>query len=177
MEIAAAIDRRTANAQIMPFFTRILHESNNEASVTAFTPLLKHVEKVDLTGMMPAMLSKILEIACETDWRIKVIMIKLIPSFARVRELDEFTKQLFPMINTWLPDQIFNVRETMAMQLGWLVQILEVNWASQTLARVIVRFKGNQSSLIRQGTMVSITHLKGFLLLNVLVGKFLPAVL
>jgi serine/threonine-protein phosphatase 2A regulatory subunit A len=177
MEVAAAIDRRTANAQIVPFFTRILHDSDNEASVAALTSLLKYVEKVDLAGMTPAMLPTILEIAFETHWRVKVVIIKLIPSFARVLGLDEFTKKLFPIVTTWLSDQIFSVRETMAMQLGSLVQLLGVDWASQTLAPVILQFKGNQNYLIRQVTLMCITHLKGFLPLNVLVGKFLPSVL
>jgi serine/threonine-protein phosphatase 2A regulatory subunit A len=177
MEVAAAIERRTANAQLVPFFTRILHDSDNEASVAALSSLLKYVDKVDLAGMIPAMLPTILEIAFETHWRVKVVIIKLIPSFARVLGLDEFTKKLFPLVNTWLSDQIFSVRETMAMQLGALVQLFGVDWGGQTLVPVILQFKSNQSYLIRQVTLMCITHLKGFLPLNVLVAKFLPTVL
>jgi serine/threonine-protein phosphatase 2A regulatory subunit A len=177
MEVASAIERRAANAQIVPFFTRILHDSDNDASVAALTSLFTYVDKVDLAGMTPAMLPTILEIAFETHWRVKVVIIKLIPSFGRVLGLDEFTKKLFPLVNTWLSDQIFSVRETMAMQLGSLVQLFGVDWASQTLVPVILQFKSNQSYLIRQVTLMCITHLKGTLPLTVLVSKFLPTVL
>jgi serine/threonine-protein phosphatase 2A regulatory subunit A len=177
MAVAVSIERRTANSQLVPFFTRILHDSDNEASVAALTSLLKYVDKVDLAGMTPAMLPTILEIAFETHWRVKVVIIKLIPSFARVLGLDEFAKKLFPLVTTWLSDQRFNARETMAMQLGALVQLFGADWRGQTLTPVILQFKGNHCYLIRQVTLMCITHLKGFLPLNVMVGKFLPAVL
>jgi hypothetical protein len=59
-----------------------------------------------------------LEIALETHWRVKVVIVKLIPFVTRVLGLDAFTKKLFPIINKWLSDQIFSARETMTMQLG-----------------------------------------------------------
>jgi serine/threonine-protein phosphatase 2A regulatory subunit A len=177
MELASVMERRTANSQIVPLFTRILHDSDNEASVAALQSLLKYADKVDLNGMTPAMLPTILEIAFETHWRVKVVIIKLIPAFARVLGLDEFTKKLLPLVNTWLADQIFSVREQMAVQLGALVQLFGVDWASQTLAPVILQFKGNANYLIRQVTLMCINHLQGFLPLPVMVNKFLPAVL
>jgi hypothetical protein len=65
MEVAAAIGQRTANVQLVPFLTRMLHDSDKEASVAALTSLLKYAEKVDLTGITPAVLPTILEIASD----------------------------------------------------------------------------------------------------------------
>jgi serine/threonine-protein phosphatase 2A regulatory subunit A len=92
MEVAAAIDGLTANADIVSFSTRILHDSDNEVSVAALTSLLEYVDHVNLAGMTPAMLPTILEIAFESHWRIEIIIIKVILSFARSLGLGEFTK-------------------------------------------------------------------------------------
>jgi serine/threonine-protein phosphatase 2A regulatory subunit A len=177
MELASLIDKRAANAQIVPLFIRILHDSDNEASVAALASLLKYVDKVDLSGMTPAILPVILEIALETHWRVKVVIIKLIPSLANVLGLDEFSKKLFPLVGTWLADSIFSVREQMAAQLGPLVQQFGPDWACQTLTPLILSFKGHQSYLIRQVTLMCVTHLQGFLPTNVIAKQFLPAVL
>jgi hypothetical protein len=100
MEITAAIDHRTDDAQIVPFFTQILHDSDNLASVAALTSLLKEVEKVGLAGMTPPMLPTILEFESATNWRVKVIIIKLIPSFAKLLAVERFIRKLFPIIDT-----------------------------------------------------------------------------
>jgi serine/threonine-protein phosphatase 2A regulatory subunit A len=104
-------------------------------------------------------------------------VIKLVPGFARVLGLEEFRKKLFPLCTAWLADKEASVRETMAMQLGALVQLFGVDWAGQTLAPMILQFRTHWSYLIRQITLFCIIQLKRFLPLNVLVARFLPAVI
>jgi serine/threonine-protein phosphatase 2A regulatory subunit A len=176
MELASMIDKRADNAQIVPLFIRILHDSDNEASVAALSSLLKFVDNVDLAGMTPAILPVILEIALETHWRVKVVIIKLIPALANVLGLDEFSKKLFPLVGTWLADSIFSVRDQMATQLGPLVQQFGADWAGQTLTPLILSFKGHQSYLIRQVTIMCVNHLQGFLPPAALAKQFLTPV-
>lgn len=177
MEVASVIDRHSANAAIVPLFVRILRDSDNEASVALLTSLLTYVDKVDLAGMTPAILPVILDIAFGTHWRVKVVIIKLIPSFASVIGLEEFSKKLFPLVTTWMSDSIFSVREQMAMQLGNLVKQFGTDWAVQTLAPAILQFKSNQNYLIRQVTLMCVNQLQGFLPMTVLIKQFMPTVL
>lgn len=176
-EVAASIDKHSVNAQIVQLFQKILRDSDSEASVALLTSLLTFVDKIDLAGITPGILPTILDIAFETHWRVKVVIIKLIPSFAAVLGLDEFTKKLFPIVKTWLSESIFSVREQMAMQLGALVQQFGQDWAVQVLAPVILEFKSSQNYLIRQVTLMCVNHLQGVLPLPVLIQQFLPTVL
>jgi hypothetical protein len=92
METSAAIDGLMANADIASFSTRMLDDSDNEASVAAFTSLPGYIEHVEFAGTTPAMLPTIIEIAFETNWDVSVLIIRLIPFFARALGIDEFTK-------------------------------------------------------------------------------------
>ena len=104
-------------------------------------------------------------------------MIKLIPSFARVLGLEDFGKKLFPLINTWLSDSIFSVRDMMSQQIGELVHLFGVDWCIQSIVPIILQFKSNQNYLIRQVTLMCISRLQGSLQMGVFVKQFLPTVL
>ena len=177
MELAPIIGNHNTTASIVPLFMQILHDSDNEASVALLNSLLTHVDEVDLNSIAPAVLPVILEIATETHWRVKMVIIKLIPPFAKVLGQEEFQRKLFPLIGQWLSDTIYNVRDMMTQQLGPLVQILGVEWAIQTLQPAILSLKADKNYLIRQVTLLSITQLHGALPTATYIKQFLPTVL
>lgn len=177
MELAPIVGKVNTTSSIVPVFMNILHAGDNEASVALLTSLLQHVDEVDLGSMAPAILPVILEIAGDAHWRVKVVIIKLIPPFARVLGLDEFMRKLFPLVTTWLSDLIYSVRDQMASQLGELVQQFGPDWAVQSLAPAILAFKSNPNYLIRQVTLLSISRLQSCIPAGTFVKQFLPTVL
>ena len=177
MEIASYIDKHSVTQSIVPLFDKILHDNDSEATVALLSSLLKYVDKVDLPNLTAGVFNGILEIAMETHWRVKVEIIKLIPHFSAVLGKEDFKKQVFPLIKKWLAESFFSVREQMAIQLGALVKLFGVDWAVDELAKEILDFKTNQNYLLRQVTLMCITHLKDVLPMPVMVKQFLPAVL
>lgn len=177
MELAPVIGNHNTTASIVPVFQQILHDNDNDASVALLKSLLKHVDQIDLNSITPSILPVILEIAKETHWRVKVVIIELTPSFARVLGLDDFNRKLFPLVQDWLSDLIYSVREQMTIQLGPLVQQFGQDWAVNTLSPVILNLKNHQNYLVRQVTLSSIARLQPHLPINVFIKQFLPTVL
>jgi hypothetical protein len=54
----------------------------------------------------------------------KVVIVKLIPSLAKELMVDEFSRKLFPLVNNWLSDSIYSVRDTMSQQLPILITLV-----------------------------------------------------
>lgn len=177
MELASNINSQNINNLIVPLFIQILRENDNEANVALLSSLLLYADKVDLLGMIPGILPTILEIASETHWRVKYMVIKLIPSFAKVLELNNFNKKLFHLVEMWLSDSIFSVREQMVKQLGPLVQLFGVDWCIEMIVPLILGFQNHCNYLIRQVTLISVAELHDYLPMSVLVQYFLPTVL
>jgi len=177
MEFAPIVGNQVSVSTLVPVFIQILHENDNEASVALLNSLLKHADEVDLTSITPAILGVILEIAGDAKWRVKVVIVKLIPHFARVLGLDEFTAKLFPLVKLWLADNMYSVREAMACQLGQLVQLFGPDWAVKQLVPIILSFQTHQSYLIRQMTLICITKLQGSLSMQVMVDQFFKSVI
>lgn len=177
MELAPIIGNHNTSLSIIPLFLQILIDTDNEASVALLNSLLTHVDEVDLASITPAILPTILEIAGDTHWRVKVVIIKLIPHFAKVLGVEEFGKQVFQLVQTWLSDLFFSVRDEMTKQLGPLVTVLGQDWCTQTLTPVILALKLDKNYLIRQVTLLSVMQLKNSLQPAVFVKQFLPTVL
>jgi hypothetical protein len=77
--------------------------------------------------------------------------------------LDEFSRKLFPLVNNWLSDSIYSVRDTMSQQLPTLIILFGNEWASTVLTPVILEFKNHQGYLIRQVTLLCIHKLHKYL--------------
>jgi serine/threonine-protein phosphatase 2A regulatory subunit A len=137
--------------------------------------LLENIDKVDLSSLTPAVLPVILEITGETHCRSKIAIIKLIPAFTKV--LGDFSRKIFPLVSSWLADSIYPAREKISQQLGSLVQIFETDWAITFLFKALLQFKGHQSYLTRQVTLMFLNRLTGCLPVNLLAKHFLGIVI
>jgi serine/threonine-protein phosphatase 2A regulatory subunit A len=146
-----------------------------EASAAILTSLLENIDKVDLSSLTPAVLPVILEITGETRWRAKIATIKLIPAFTKV--LGDFSCKIFLLVSSWLADSIYPAREKISQQLGPLVQIFETDWAITSVFQALLQFKGHQSYLTRQVTLMFLNRLTGCLPVNLLAKHFLSIVL
>lgn len=66
--LAAVVGTNNTTVSIVPIFTQILRDPDNEASVSQLTSLLENIDMAELGAMTPANLPVILEIAGEKHW-------------------------------------------------------------------------------------------------------------
>ena len=177
MELAPILGSSITNEKLIPIMTQVLHDNENEASVALLTGVVNHVNELDLPSMTPLMLPVLVETAGDAHWRVKMVIIRLIPPLAKAVGLDEFNAKLYPLVTDWLESQFAAVREAMAKELGNLVEIFGQQWGSNVLAPQLLKYAKHQSFIMRQICLFGIIQLKSVFQLPALAKLFLPTVL
>lgn len=172
MEFAPIVGNQVTISTIIPVFIQILHDNDYEACTAVLNSLLTHIDEVNLPAIVSAILNVILEISGQTKWRVKVVIVKLIPHFARVLGLDDFMAKLFPLLKSWLADDIFSVREAVVSQLPTLVQLFGPNWTLNHLIPAILTFQNHQNYLIREMLLHCVSKLQGSITQQVMIEQF-----
>jgi serine/threonine-protein phosphatase 2A regulatory subunit A len=124
-----------------------------------------------------ALLPAIVELAEDTNWRVRSAIIEHMPMLAQRLGTEFFSDKLNTLCLTWLSDSVFSVRKTAVDVLPKLAQLFGDEWTKDQIIPHLDRMHVNTNYLQRMTALYGVQQLAVMISASVLESSLFPLVL
>ncbi len=103
-----------------------------------------------------SLLPAIIELAEDSQWRVRLAIIEYIPLLASQLGVKFFDEKLSNLCMTWLADSVYSIREAATNNLKKLAEIFGSDWAKDNLLPKVIAMNNQTNYLYRMTTLFAI---------------------
>lgn len=141
---------------LFPFFHLLLKDSIPDVRLNVLSNLENVSNVIDTPELSNTLLPTIIELADDVKWRVRLAVIKYIPTLATQFGSDFFDIKLITLCLSWLSDQVFAVREEAGNVLTQLINSFGVEWALKYIIPKLIELSNNSNYLRRMTCLFTI---------------------
>jgi len=177
MGLAPKFGKEKTIEYLMPLYIQLLKDDFPEVRLNVISKL-DEINKVIGIGMISqALFPSIVELAEDSQWRVRLAIIECIPLLANQLGVEFFDDKLGTLCMSWLGDCVYSIREAATKNLKDLTRVFGVDWAEKNIVPKVVKLHTHPNYLYRMTTLFAIGVLAEAVGIKVITDKMLPLVI
>ncbi|KAH0785252.1 Serine/threonine-protein phosphatase 2A 65 kDa regulatory subunit A beta isoform [Histomonas meleagridis] len=161
--------------QLYPVMVSLLSDNERDIVIALLRSLKTYFTEVDSYAVTQAIFPKLLEISTKVDFRIKIEIIQMFCSFLQYINQEAFTEQIIPVIQNWMEDSVFIVRDEICKVLPDI--IIRNPEAKDFIISTLMKLNYSPIYSVRQSSLSAVWNLCNVLSAEDLSERVLPSVI
>lgn len=160
MSISPVLGKESTVKHLLSLFGILLKDEVSKVRLNVISRVadLNHVVGSEILSDS-GLLSSIVELAEDKQWRVRLSLIEYIPLIARQLSRNHFDDKLKKLCVLWLSDSVFSIRMAAAENIVNLVDIFGEDWAMEFIVPEALKMKSMPNYLFRMVILVLISGL------------------
>lgn len=180
---AKIVPDNIAEEKIFPLVAQLINDTERDVVIAVLRSLSNTFGAINSFSITRVILPKLIEVATKEDWRVRIEIIRNFCIFLPFVTGEAIHAQIIPLIGDWLQDEVYAVREEMAMTLPDFLQVMQgdttnsFNEVIDAVISVIMRLNHSQKIPVRQAALLAASYIGQVLPQDVITERILPPVI